>query len=310
MKKIVTIGGGTGQYVLLRGLRSYDVDLTALVSMVDNGGSTGKLRDEFGYLPAGDLRRCLVALSEDPGVLRDLFEHRIGVDCIGNQMIAGLQDIVGKERYVQEAGKLIRLRGNSKVIPITINDVHLYARTNNDKRLDKQTEVSYSLDKNEQIEDIWLEPPAFIFRDAAQSIRNSDLIVISPGDLYGSIIPNFLVGGFNEALQDSNAQVAYVCNLVTKQGTYNFNTGEFVKEIEKYAEKKVDYVIANKKEPTKKVVDKYKGERSLFVEPSLNGLERELVTADLLIEYEVSEEGKTLARHNPEETARIIMNLV
>jgi len=306
MKKVVTIGGGTGHYTLLRGLKNYDIDLTALVNMVDSGGHTGKLRDEFGFLPAGDLRRCLLALSEEPGVLREVFEYRIGKDCVGNMIIAATEAVAGKGKYIQETGKFLRIRGN--VLPITIDDTHVYAKTSNRNQLYKEANVSYGCKKDEKIIKIWLEPEAFIFREAAEAIRTSDLIVICPGELYGSVIPSFLVGGVNKAIQDSKAKIVYVCNLVTKQGTYGFKASDFIKEIEKYCKKNLDYVILNTKKPAQIVVDKYKGEESEFVEPDMPGLEKKVIKAELLIEYQSN--GKILARHDAEKTAKLIMSLV
>jgi uncharacterized cofD-like protein len=301
MKKVVTIGGGTGHYTLLRGLKNYDIEISAIVSMADDGGSTGKLRDEFGYLPAGDLRRCFVALSEDAGILREVFEHRIGENCVGNMIIASMQDIA-KEKYVEELSRILRIKG--KVLPITIDDTCLFAETINGKKLNSQLEVSYNLDFNDKISKIWLEPNAFIFKKSAKEIRQADLIVICPGDLYGSIIPNFLVKGTSEAIQNSKAKKVYFCNLVTKQGTSDFKASDFVNEIEKYTGK-LDYIILNTKKPTKKIVDKYKGEHSDFVVPDLE--DSRIIKSELLLEH--SSNGKIIARHNPEKTARIVMEL-
>ena len=304
-KKITTIGGGTGQYMLLRGLKKYDIELTAVVSMVDDGGSSGKLRDEFGVLPPGDLRRCLVALSRESKVLRKLFEYRLGEDCVGNIIIASLEEIVGKENYIQEAARILNTFG--QVLPITVNPAVLYAQTDNNRQLNGQLEVSYNVVKEERIKRIWLEPQALIFPQTAQAIKDSDLIVISPGDLYGSILPNFLVKGVREAIHNSKAQIVYVCNLVTKQGTYNFKASDFIGEIEKYLERKIDYIILNSKEPTKRVVDKYKGEESLFVETDVENLGKKIIKDNLLVEFESN--GKIIARHNPALTAKLIMEL-
>ncbi len=306
MKKVVTIGGGTGHYTLLRGLKNYDIDIYAIVSMVDSGGSTGKLRDEFGYLPPGDLRQCLVALSEAPELLRKIFNFRIGKDSVGNYIIAAAEASVGKDKYVQELGKILRIKG--KVIPITIDNTHLYATTSRGRKLKKEEEVSYGVKKGEKIVKIWLEPQAYIFRDAAEAIRKADLIVICPGELYGSIIPNFLVKGMEDALNESKARLVYVCNLVTKQGTYGFKAKDFVTEIEKYAKRKIDIVILNTKKPTQRVVDKYKGEESYFVEPDIGNLERKVIKEELLTEW--PSDGKILARHDPEKTARLIMDIL
>jgi len=305
-KKITTIGGGTGQYTLLRGLKNYDTDLTSIVSMMDDGGSSGKLRDEFGVLPPGDLRRCLVALSREFGVLRELFEYRFGKDCVGNMIIAALQDIVGKENYVKETSKILDTAG--LVLPITVNETNIYAETNKGNKLKGQLEVSYKLDKDEKIKEMWLDPNAYVYKEAAGNIRNSDMIVICPGDLYGSILPNFLVEGVKQAIKKSEAKLVYVCNLVTKQGTYGFSADDFIKEIEKYIEKEIGYIVVNKKRPTERIVDKYKGEGSYFVEPSTKKTGKEIIEADLLSEHKIN--GRIIARHNPTETAKIIMKLI
>ncbi len=304
-KKIATIGGGTGQYTLLRGLKKYDIDLFAIVSMVDDGGSTGKLRDEFGVLPPGDLRRCLIALSRESGVLRELFEYRFKKDCVGNMIIAALQDLVGKENYVQETAKILNTYGI--VLPITTQEANLYGKTDKDRQLRGQVEVSYNVKRDERVESIWLKPDVFVFREAATALRSSDLIVICPGDLYGSILPNFLIKGVNEAIQDSKAKVVYVCNLVNKQGTYGFKASDFVKEIEKYLGKKIDHIILNKQRPTQNIVDKYRGEDSAFIEPDIDDLEKRVIKDNLLVEHELN--GKIIARHDPDKTTSLVLGL-
>lgn len=309
VRRITTVGGGTGQYTLLRGLKNYNIELCAIVSMVDNGGNSGKLRDEFGVLPPGDLRRCLIALSRQSKILRKLFEYRLGEDCIGNMIIAALQEIVGKENYVQEAAKFLNVSGI--VLPITIDEATLYAETDKKRVLRGQIEVSYNIKKGERIKRVWLKPGASIFSEAVEVLNRSDLIVICPGDLYGSILPNFLVKGAKEAILNSKAKIVYVCNLVTKQGTYQFKASDFIKEIEKYLPRKIDYLILNKQKPTQKIVDKYKGEEAAFVEPDiekLENLERKIIKENLLLEVE--SDGKIIARHNPLKTAEIITKLI
>ncbi len=305
LRTITTIGGGTGQYTLLRGLKNYDINLTAIVSMMDDGGSTGKLRDEFGVLPPGDLRRCLVALSRESKSLRELFEYRFGKDCVGNMILAALQEIVGKERYVQEAARILNTSGT--VFPITTDETNIFGKTNKGKELKGQLEVSYNIDEDEVIEKIWLDPEAFISEKAAGALRKSDLIVICPGDLFGSIIPNFLVKGFKKALKNSEARIVYVCNLVTKQGSYEFGASDFVKKIEKYINRKIDILVLNKKKPTQKIVDKYKGENSYFVTPDLDKINTDIIKGDLLLEHKSN--GKIIARHDPDKTAKLIMKL-
>ncbi len=313
MKKIVTIGGGTGQYTLLRGLKNYDIDLTAIVSMFDNGGSTGRLRVEFGILAPGDLRNCLIALSDESEIkeLKNLFEYRfpeinsnLSKHSLGNLILTALTSIEGDSaKAVKAASKILNIKG--KILPVTLNSSELIAKTDSGKILNGQIEVSYP-DKQDEIKNIWLNPESYIYKQAAEQIRNADLIIICPGDLYGSVIPNFLVKGVKEALKQSKGKIAYVCNLVTKQGSHNFKASDFVKEIEKYCQKKIDYIILNNKQPTKKIVDKYKQEESYFVVPDLD--DKRVIKSDLLTEY--SSDNKKIARHDLEKTAREIMKLI
>ncbi len=313
MKKIVTIGGGTGHYTLLRGLRNYDAEITSIVSVVDDGGSTGKLRSEFGILPPGDLRNCLLALSDESYIkeLRDLFDYRfsngsLSNHSLGNLILTALSDIQGDiGEAVKSASKILKITG--KVLPVSIDNTHLYAETDEGERLSGESKISYP-GKTAKIKKLWLKPEAFIYRKAAQEIRNTDLIVICPGELYGSIIANFLVKGVKDAIKDSNAKIVYVCNLVTKQGTYGFKASNFVNAIENYLGKKIDYVVCNTRKPTKKVVDKYKEEDSFFVEPDLDQDGRNVIKGELLNELKI--EGIMTARHDPEKISKIIVGLL
>jgi len=314
MKKIVTIGGGTGHYTLLRGLKNYDVDLTAVVSMLDDGGSSGQLRVEFGILPPGDIRNCLLALADDIKFkdLMDLFEYRFSPkenSSLANHNLGNLIITALMEKY-KDMGKAIKAASNilnisGKVLPITLDSSNLYAETSEGKKLLGQFNVSYPK-KETKIKKIWLDPPAHIYRETAQALREADLIIICPGDFYGSIIPNFLVKGTTEAIKNSKAKIVYVCNLVTKQGTHNFKVSDFVKEIEKTLGKKLDYIICNTKVPTQEIVDKYKEEKSEFVEPDLN--DSRVLKSELLTEIKIN--NLITARHDPEKTARLIMNLI
>jgi len=309
--KIVLIGGGTGTYTLLKGLKNYTDNLVALVSMADDGGSSGKLRDEYGILPPGDVRRCLIALSDEEKAktLRDLFEVRFKHDNhnFGNLFLLALETITGSPAAaIKEAEKLLGVKG--KVIPITIDNSDVYAELESGEILNGQTSVSY--ESNSKIKKIFLKPEAFIYIEAKkelESLNEKDKIIICPGDLYGSILPNLVINGVSEAIVKSKAKKIYVCNLVTKQGTYGFNCSDFVQEIEKYLKCKLDFVICNTKHPSIKVVDKYKGENSEFVDPHLERDETKIIREDLLVEYPQNE--KILARHDSQKIARVIIGL-
>ena len=318
MKKIVTIGGGTGQYNLLRGLKNYDVDLSAIVSIVDTGGSSGELRTSFGVLPPGDIRNCLLALTDDFRLkdLKGLFEYRfseakgtgLSNHSMGNLILTALNKKHGNlGDATKVAASILDIKG--KVLPVSIENTNIYAKTQSGKILEKEEKISYG-DFEERIKDLWLKPKAHIYGDAAKEIREADLIVICPGLLYTSIIPNFLVEGFKKAIEASNAKICYVCNLVSGKGTSGFNVEDFIQEIEKYLGKELDYVICNKKKPTQKIVDKYSKEESYFVEPGLEKSNKKTkkIVSNLLEEEFIGD--LITARHNQNKIAKLIMDLL
>jgi uncharacterized cofD-like protein len=312
MQKIVTIGGGTGHYQILRGLKNRDCYLTAIVNVCDNGGHSGELRDEFGVLPPGDSRQCLVALAneESSNILRRLFEHRIEGEngkrilSIGNIFIAGLEDLTrSPSTALKEAGKILGIRG--RVIPVTEDRFNINARLENGQELRGQKEVSYT-DSASKIVEVYAAPIPHVHIEAAEALREADKIIICPGDLYGSIIPNFLVEGVTDAIKVSGAKVVYVCNIVTKQGNYGFKASDFLREIERYLKRSLDKIIVNTKIPSQETQKKYLGEKSGIVENDLQQDAR-VVRAELVEEY--PSERKTLLRHDPIRTAREIMDV-
>jgi uncharacterized cofD-like protein len=304
-KKIVVIGGGTGTYNLLRGLKNYSVDLTAIVSMADSGGSSGVLRDEFGGLPPGDVRRSLVALSEDE-IWRDIFEYRFNGDRekhnLGNLILTALEDKYGNmASAIEKASKLLNVVG--KVIPVTLDNSHLYAMLENNETIKGETNIDVPKHNPElKIKKVWLEPPSFIYKKAKEVIYNSDLIVICPGDLYTSIIPNLIVRGVSEAIRESNAKKIYTCNIMTKYGeTNNFKASDFVSEIEKYLGCNLDYILLNNKKPEESMLERYREEKSEFVEPNLKEDSKRKIILDDFLSY------TSFSRHDPLKIARTIM---
>ena len=318
MDRVVTIGGGTGHYALLRGLKNYDIDLTAVVSVSDNGGSTGELRTEFGILAPGDMRNCLLALSGESEIkdLARLFEYRFddrsekfGNHNVGNIILAALAHINGNMAdAVSVASKLLKTRG--RVLPVSLDSSDLFARTASGKTLRGEVEVS-SPPAGERISEVWLEPPASVYRESAEALRSADLVVICPGDLYGSIIPHFLTRGVKEALAKSRARTVYVCNLVTKQGTQDFKASDFVEVISRYSGRRPDCVLCNTQRPTQAVVEKYRNEASGFVEPDLERLGAlcgRVVCDEFLAEVESG--GRRIVRHDSDKIARRIIGFI
>jgi uncharacterized cofD-like protein len=217
--KIVVIGGGTGSFTLLSELKNYTHNITALVNMVDDGGSTGVLRDELGVLPAGDIRQCLVALSTTPRV-RDLFNYRFddgGMKghAFGNLFMAALEKMTGSfADAVETASEVLSVKG--RVEPITLDDVKMVVKLDDGTVVNGQHNVESLKIPEGQRPWLDLEPEANINPRAKRAIVEADLVVIAPGLLYGSLAPALLVKGVTRALAESKAKKIYVCNLVTK----------------------------------------------------------------------------------------------
>lgn len=314
MPRIVTIGGGTGHYQILRGLKYYDCDITAVVNVCDSGGHSGELRDEFGVLPPGDLRQCLIALADDKraGDLRYIFEFRFengksSSPSLGNLIISALE-----KKYkgraadaIRSAGKLLGIGG--RVLPVSVDRFDIYARLKNGRLLKRQAQVTQQ-ESDSPIEKIFAKPTPHIYKEAAEALRQADKVVICSGDLYGSIVPTLLVEGMKEAMKKPKKRIC-VCNLVTKQGNYDFKASDFVREIEAYLDIPLTHIIINTKRPSKRAERKYLGEKQKFVEDDLtsSGIKAKIVRAELLEEY--PSERRTILRHDPLKTAREIMDI-
>jgi uncharacterized cofD-like protein len=238
-KRIVVLGGGTGLFTALTGLRRHDADLTAIVTMADSGGSSGRLRDEFGFLPAGDVRRCLVALAADDAVgmlMRQMFEYRfergegLTGHSFGNLLLTALTDLTGSmDRAIIEAAHLLRVKG--QVLPVTLSNSHLYAELENGQIVQGEAAIDLRRDVT-PIKRIYLDPPPQATAAACEAISRADVVVIGPGDLYTSIMPTLVVEGIREAIASSSALTVYVCNVMTKNGeTDGYAASDFLRII-------------------------------------------------------------------------------
>lgn len=255
LKRIVCIGGGTGTFVALKGLKDYPFDLRAIVTMSDSGGSNKRLRDEFGLLPTSDIRQCFVALSDEnggPGLMRQLFMYRFdkgkGISgmTFGNLFMAALTDILGSQKAaIKQTGKVLRIKGT--VIPVSYTDTNLNAKYEDGHVLTEEHLIDEPPhDGTMKITEIYLTPEAEPNPDALDAIHYADLIVLGPGDLYTSLIPNLLVNGISEAIRRSKARKAYVMNLMTKYGqTYDFTASDHLSVLERYLGAHPTHVIVN-----------------------------------------------------------------
>ena len=323
-QKIVTIGGGSGSFMVLTGLKKYPVDLSAIVSMADDGGSSGVLRDELGVLPPGDVRQCLVALSKSSLILRELFNYRylsggLSGHSFGNIFLSTLEKVTGElDQAIKEASHILRIKG--QVLPVTLKSARLVAVLKNGRKITGENKIYGNLSDLINLKKLYLEPAVSVNPEIVAIIRQADKIIINPGDLYSSLIPNFLVKGLSRAIKTAKAKVIYVSNLMTKQGqTDGFTLVDYVKTLEKYlGQGAIDYVIFNKEKPEDKILRKYarQGE-TLVAAGDLSGLPKVKLLSYNLLNHEVyqAKDGdvlknlRSLIRHDSNKLAKIIYNL-
>tara|TARA_Y100000590_G_scaffold218835_2_gene247891 strand:- start:42 stop:989 length:948 start_codon:yes stop_codon:yes gene_type:complete len=247
---IVAIGGGTGLSVLLRGLKEYTQHITAIIGVADDGGSSGRLRREMGIIPPGDFRNCIVALSDEDSILKELFQYRfpegseLKGHSFGNLFIAAMTAVTDNfESALAESSRILSVRG--QVVPATTENISLSVRLKNGQFIKGESKVKNSLS---EIQELMIDPPHAEASPAAiNAINNADLIVIGPGSLYTSILPNLLVPGIVEAITKSKAIKYYVCNVATEIGeTQNFTVGKHIEVLEQYLGSSIiDSIIAN-----------------------------------------------------------------
>lgn len=319
MKKIVVIGGGSGTYQVLSGLKKYPVEISAVISMSDSGGSTGRLRKELGILPPGDVRRAILALSDLPfaqKTLEEVFDFRFGGNgslsghSLGNILLAALTQITGSmDRAIDEATRILNASG--KVFPVTLDKSNLVAVLEDGTRVFGETNIDMRNFKvGVPIKKVFLSPKANVFKDAAKSIREADLIVLGPGDLYTSLIATLLVNGVSDAVRNSKGKLMYIVNLVTKRGeTDGFKASNFIDVVEKYlgdAKEKLAYVLVNKKfNWSKKKIGKWYSKYGS--EPVKNDFSKK--NGFRIIEGDFAD-STTFLRHSPEKIAKKIISLL
>ncbi len=274
-KNIVTIGGGTGTFAVLSSLRNIPgLSLSAVVTTADDGGSTGHLRDAYGFLPAGDARQALVALAEDGDVLRDLFAYRftksdLAGHSLGNLFITALTDLLGSDRAgLEEASKILRVSGT--VIPATDTSSTIIATLTDGSIVRNEHEIDKQVKERSRIASLDLETQTPLAAKAKEAIEKADVIIVGPGDLYTSSIAALLPEGMKEAIAASNARLVYVANLFTKMGqTDEYSLGDHVKEIGTYTGKVPDHILVHQGEFPEEVLSWYAKEGEYPVEDDL-----------------------------------------
>jgi uncharacterized cofD-like protein len=328
MKNIVTIGGGTGSFTLLSGLKKYPINISAIVSMVDDGGSTGRLRDELGVLPPGDVRQCLVALSNSPKNLRELMNYRFESGDLkghnfGNLFLSALEKTSGSFlKGIAAASEILKVNG--EIIPVSEGDMRLLIRLRNGKILKGEKE----LDSNKEIRRIGIKSISLKSKvkpnlQALSAIKQADVIIIGPGDFFGSVLPNLLIGEISKAVNQAKAPVIFVCNLTNKKGqTEGFYLDKYVAELNKFIGKgRINFVLFNNKKPAENLIRKYeeKEGKNSMVLLGKRKKEFKIISADLLSRKIVKIKGNVLdmiarhrsfIRHDSEKLAKIIIKIL
>ncbi|HOS88515.1 MAG TPA: YvcK family protein [bacterium] len=323
-RNVVTIGGGTGSFVVLSGLKNYEIDLNAIVTMMDSGGSTGKLRDQLGVLPPGDLRQALVALSEASDIWRKLFTYRFEAGDLkghnfGNIFLSAIEKITdSNQEAIDRAADILQTSG--RVIPITFDKCTLCAEYEDGSVIEGESNIDENEKAGIRIRNIFLKPPANINLEAKRALERANVLIFGPGDLYTSILPNLLVSGVRETLRYVKAKKVFVVNLMTKVGqTEGFKVSDFINEIEKYlGEGSLSYVVVNSKKPSDDLINRYKEvDKVLPVEDDVGGTYRraKIIRANILSDYAYDKSSsddlkRSLIRHDPDKLAKVLYRII
>lgn len=319
--KLVAIGGGTGLSTVLSGLKELVGDrhraglwleaLSAIVTVSDDGGSSGRLRDELQMLPPGDIRNCMVALSEDSTLLSQLFQHRfrgeggLGGHSFGNLFLAALTEVTGDfVEAVRLSSEVLASKG--RIYPSTLNDVRLVAELEDGRQVRGETRIAAS---HSPIRRLWLEPEKCLpLPEALAAIRSADVLTIGPGSLYTSILPNLLVARVAECIGESRAVKMFICNMMTQPGeTDGYTARKHLEVVRRYApEIEFDFVVVNNRPISREQSECYAAEGARQIGLMDHMLEEEFGDEAEIMRADLLDEGEKV-RHSPEKLARAIL---
>jgi uncharacterized cofD-like protein len=313
--KIVVIGGGTGLSTMLRGLKHYTSNITAVVTVADDGGGSGDLREDLGILPPGDIRNCILALADTEPLMEELLQYRftggrLENQSFGNLFLAAMDGISSNfEEAVQKMSSVLAVTG--KVLPVTLDNVILKVKLKNGVEVTGESKIADAVFKNNSpIDEVFLEPSnAKALSEAVQAIKDADAIILGPGSLYTSVIPNLLVEDIARAVQRTNAIRIYVSNVMTQPGeTDDFGVEDHMKAILKHGGSDIiDYVIVNVGKINKQLEEKYLEEHSKLVtinEEAVKAMNIKTIEGDFI------KTNKGLVRHDPEKLAAILIETI
>ncbi|AKG19973.1 gluconeogenesis factor YvcK family protein [Calothrix sp. 336/3] len=308
--KIVVVGGGTGLSTLLRGLKAYSANITAIVTVADDGGSSGRLRQEFGVLPPGDIRNCLAALADEEKLLTELFQYRFRAGdgltghSFGNLFLTAMSEITGDlERAVAASSKVLAIRG--QVLPATLTDVRLWAELADGRRIEGESKITEAGGSIVKIGCTPAKPKAL--PAALKVIKEADYIIMGPGSLYTSVIPNLLVPDIADAIATRNIPCIYICNIMTQPGeTQGYTVADHIRAIDAACggRKLFNAVLVHQKTPSARALIRYAQQNShpVFVDrETITHLGRRIVSANVMYEDEMG-----YVRHDPQKLSKVL----
>jgi uncharacterized cofD-like protein len=302
MKKVVAIGAGTGLSTLLRGIRDFDLDITAVVAMTDDGACSGLLRKDLGILPPGDIRKCIAALSRDESLLVDLFQYRfengeaLKGRSLGNLLITALIDMTGNiEKAIEIISKILTIKG--RVLPASLENADLGARFEDGSEIIGESSAAV-YGRKSKITDIFLTSEIKANPKVLKAIKEADVILIGPGSLYTSLLTNFLIKDIKNAVNRSDAPKIYICNVSTEWGeTDGFSVEDHLAAFEKYGVS-IDFILANSKE-----FPDASGDGHIFPVKSNNPNNKKIIFADMVRE-------NNYLYHDSEKLGKVILSLI
>ena len=309
--RIVVVGGGTGLSTLLRGLKEYSSNITAIVTVADDGGSSGRLRREIGVLPPGDIRNCLAALADEEELLTELFQYRfeagdgLAGHSFGNLFLTVMSEITGDlEQAATASSKVLAISG--RVLPSTLSDVSLWAEMEDGRLIEGESNIPVAKGRIRSIGCIPADPPAL--PTAITAIEEAEYIIIGPGSLYTSIIPNLLVPDIRDAIANADVPRIYVCNIMTQPGeTEGYSVADHIREIDRISKRKLfDAVLVHRKPPSSLSLERYALENShpvILDRQEIARLNRRIVMANVMDE----DLSTGHVRHSSSQLARVLL---
>ncbi|MEM9483636.1 MAG: gluconeogenesis factor YvcK family protein, partial [Cyanobacteria bacterium P01_F01_bin.116] len=308
--RIVVVGGGTGLSTMLRGLKRYSANITAIVTVADDGGSSGRLRREMGGLPPGDIRNCLAALADQEKLVTELFQYRfssgsgLSGHSFGNLFLAAMNEVTGDwEKAIAASSQVLAVRG--EVLPSTLSDVKLWAELSDGRRIEGESNITKARGRIVNIGCTPAAPPAL--PKALNAIKEADYIIMGPGSLYTSIVPNLLVPDIADAIASAQVPRIYVCNIMTEPGeTDDYSVSEHIRAIDRACGRRLfDAVLVQKRSPSAAALDRYRkegAERVVFDRDAVISSGRRIVIANVM-----NETAAGAIRHDSPRLAKVLM---